>query len=301
MTKIWNFLLPETGGHELRVESIGNNAQNVYIDGTLLEAPPGTTMFTGPSGSLLELRFHNHNWDLFVNGLQVEEYSAGKRRSQDDTLRDLRSRPDGSYTIATAFTSEHLVGTMNKVRKFRFLAMGQVHEIEIAHMDWVWQILHNGRIIDRRTHAVSEDSCQCEFKIEAGSMPTLNAQVCMSWDNLKTLWYYTLLVDNLNVPPCWSKIKGDLDSPLLEVVSLAPAYSTDLQPTRDSVAPLPMDSPVVPPADLPQGVSFDSANGSYQANIRVNNKFLFLGEFATVDEAEQRYLQEKAKIANAKR
>jgi len=298
MTKTWNFLLPDTGAHEVKVDAIGKQTQTVFVDGQLLSAPEGTTMFTGPSGSLLELRFHNHNWDLYVNGLQVEEYSAGKRRSADDTLRDLRSRPDGSYTIATSFSSDHLVSAMNKVRKFHFLAKGQLHEIELIHMDWVWQILHNDRIIDRRTHAMTEDTCNCRFQIEVDASVKLEAEVCMSWDNVKTIWYYTLLVGHLNVPPYWSKIKGDLDVPLLEVVSTSPSYTVESQPTRDSIATLPDDSHCISPADLPPGVSFDSVHGAYQANIRVGNKFMFLGEFSNVDEAEARYLQEKAKLAS---
>lgn len=298
MTKTWNFLLPETGAHELKVDAIGKQTQTVYIDGQLLEAPEGTTMFTGPSGSLLELRFRDQNWDLFVNGLQVEEYTAGKRRSADDTLRDLKSRPDGSYMIATSFSSDHLVSAMNKVRKFHFLAKGQLHEIEIAHMDWVWQILHNGSIIDRRTHAMTEDSCNCRFQIDVDASTKLEAEVCMSWDNVKTIWYYTLLVEHMNVAPYWSKIKGDLDAPLLEVVSTSREYVVEAQPTRDSIASLPDESPVISPADLPPGVSYDSSQGSFQANIRVGNKFMFLGEFSTVDEAEARYLQEKAKLEN---
>merc|ERR1719215_423709 len=54
-------------------------------------------MFTGPCGSLLELQLMNGKWELLVNGHIVESYTAGKRQSQGDSLRDLRSRPDGSY------------------------------------------------------------------------------------------------------------------------------------------------------------------------------------------------------------
>merc|ERR1739847_75864 len=122
---------------------------------------------------------------------------------------------------------------------------------------------------------MTEDICKCRLQIDVDTGTKLDAEVCMSWDNVRTIWYYTLLVEHLNIPPYWSKIKGDLDVPLLEVVSTCPTYM--VQPTRDSIAPLVVESAVVPPADLPPGVSFDSAHGSYQANIRVGNKFMFLG------------------------
>jgi hypothetical protein len=290
--KIWNFLLPETGSHELKVERIGARGQQVYVDGALLEAPDGTTMFTGPSGSLLELRKKGSNWELHVNGLQVEEYTAGKRRSGDDTLRDLRSRPDGAYTIATAFHSDCL--QLNKVRRFRFYAMGKLHEVEIGHQDWVWQIVHNGVLLDRRTHGVWENNCNCTFQVDVPDSPKLDVEVMMSWDVKKVLWYYTLLVNHINIPACWTKPRGEIGVPVPEVVGGVPvAALLDPDPASIELAREPL---TLSTDQLPQGVSYDADSGAYQANIRVSGRYMFLGEFQTAAEAEARYLEEVEKI-----
>jgi len=303
-TKIWNFLLPETGSHEFRVDHLESSAQmTVYVDGMPLEAPPGTTMFTGPCGSLLELRFikrpndsiadgwfqdpkMNGNWELLVNGFIVEQYTAGKRGTQDDSLRDLRSRPDGSYTIATSFSADGM--PLNIVRKFRFTARGELHEVEVAHADWVWQIIQNGRLLDRRQHSVWENTGSCHFQIDVTGGEQLEAEVLMSWDMTKMIWFYSLLVNRLSITPYWTKFRGEM--PEVSIPEVAGACS---EPVIEHVEP----APVVPeiPAVLPQGVSYDSASCSYQANIRQNNKFLFLGEFRTVEEAHARYLEEAEK------
>lgn len=287
-TRIWNFLLPETGSHEFRVDNQNSSAQmTVYIDGMPLEAPPGTTMFTGPSGSLLELRSINGTTELLVNGLMVERYTAGKRQTQDDSLRNLTSRPDGSYTIATEFSAVGMA--LNIVRKFRFTARGELHEVEVAHADWVWQILHNGRLLDRKQHSVWENTGSCRFQIDVPGTGQLEVEVLMSWDLIKMIWFYSLLVNRMSVPPHWSKFRGEMPE-----VSILEVVAASAEPTIEQVAPPPFVPEV--PAVLPQGVSYDSLAGSYQANIRQNNKFLFLGEFRTVEEAHARYLEEAEKL-----
>lgn len=73
----WTFLAHTTGSaHQLRALNIGKESQEVYLDGTLMPAPGGTTTFTGPGGTLLELRCQGHGWALFVDGVGVEDYNA---------------------------------------------------------------------------------------------------------------------------------------------------------------------------------------------------------------------------------
>jgi len=288
-SKIWNFLLPESpaGSHELRADHLGSSDQTVYVDGMPLEAPPGTTMFTGPCGSLLELQLMNGKWELMVNGFIVESYSAGKRGTQDDSLRDLRSRPDGAYTIATSFSADGMA--LNTVRKFRFTARGELHDVDVAHADWVWQIIHNGQLLDRRQHSVWENTGSCRFQVDVAGGSKLEVEVLMSWDMIKMIWFYSLLVNRMSVPPYWTKFRGEMPE-----VSIPEVVGDSSEPLTEHVEP----APVVPeiPAVLPQGVSYDSSSCSYQANIRQNNKFLFLGEFRTAEEAHARYLEEAEKL-----
>lgn len=73
----WTFLAPQTGAaHQMRVVNIGRKGQEVWIDGTAVPAPDGTTTFTGPGGALLELRPSGHAWSLFVDGVGIEDYNA---------------------------------------------------------------------------------------------------------------------------------------------------------------------------------------------------------------------------------
>jgi len=74
----WTFLSPACGdmSHQMRVLNIGGSGQQVYIDGSLLDAPPGSTTFTGPGGLLLELRRQGHAWALFLDGLNLEDHNA---------------------------------------------------------------------------------------------------------------------------------------------------------------------------------------------------------------------------------
>lgn len=293
--KIWNFLLPETGAsHEFRAESLGQKAQMVYIDGIPLAAPEGVLLFTGPCGSLLELRKRerDYHWDLLVNGLIVEEYTAGKRKTGDDTLRDLRSRPDGSYTIATNFSSAGL--DLNEVRRFRFTARGVMHEVNVAHQDWVWQIIHNGNLLDRKSHSLWENQGSCRFEVDAGDNLKLEVEVLMSWDAIKMIWLYTVCANHISIQPYWSKVRGEIPMSVPEVVGACPAnYSA---PYREVGAAELQEEPFVPPVDLPQGVSYDSVSRSYQANIRINNKFQFLGEYNNIQEAEAKYREEAEKL-----
>mmetsp|Transcript_73061 Transcript_73061/g.225922 ORF Transcript_73061/g.225922 Transcript_73061/m.225922 type:complete len:405 (+) Transcript_73061:59-1273(+) len=71
----WKFPLPGKGTHLLRVRNIGTGSQEVLLDGTLLEAPPGTMQFTGPAASLLELQQAGGSWALVVDGFLAEAYN----------------------------------------------------------------------------------------------------------------------------------------------------------------------------------------------------------------------------------
>ena len=72
----WRFTLPvpDRGTHSVRVVSIGTKGQQVFLDGSLLEAPPGTTTFTGPGGSLLEFLRSDGHWILTVDGFQARGF-----------------------------------------------------------------------------------------------------------------------------------------------------------------------------------------------------------------------------------
>jgi hypothetical protein len=291
-TRVWNFLLPDTGEHELRVEQPGTSVQRVVLDGTEVQAPEGTLCFTGPGASLLEITKVRGNWQLHVNGYMVEDYSAARRTQGDDSIHDLRGRPDGSYTIATKISASGM--QLNVVRRFRFTARGLQHEVEIAHRDWVWQVIHNGNILDRLTHKAKDDKREISFALDVGEGVHADGELTMEWEPDKKIWRYALSVNHIAVPVIWTKTGGWLDKMCPEVVGACPSQPTVLpveQQTAEDAARQALAAQI-----LPQGVSYDAENGSYQANISVNGRFVFLGEFFTPEEAYQRYLEESEKI-----
>jgi len=79
-----NFVLTQLGKrckHEVRVIGIGRPGQEVFIDGTLINAPDGTMVFTGPGGSLLELKWIGDAWELFVDGVPTDPSSDERNAS----------------------------------------------------------------------------------------------------------------------------------------------------------------------------------------------------------------------------
>lgn len=251
-------------------------------------------MFSGPEDSLLELRCQGKQWSLLVNGITVEDYNPSKRASGDESLRELRSRPDGAYIISPQVDAREL--DLNVVRKFSFVALGKLHEVCVAHSDCIWQVLSGGNLVDRIAHKISDSSGEAAFDIEVAPEQKVRATVSMTWDSYKWLWRYTLTIQtegvcgthSQDVPFSWSKISGQVAGVEPPIV-VAAEDGVAVEPVSVQQEPPPTDDP---PQNLPQGVSFDSSTGSYQANIRAKTgRFVFLGEFRTPDEAHQRYLE----------
>jgi len=75
MSLWWKFSLASSGGaHLLRVTNIGTDSQQVFLDGSGLDAPPGTLAFTGPAASFLQLENQGGAWALLVDGVPAESY-----------------------------------------------------------------------------------------------------------------------------------------------------------------------------------------------------------------------------------
>lgn len=282
----------------MRVEQLGTPGERVFINGEQQPAREAR-IFTGPGNSLLELRKGQAGqWSLLVNDLLVEDYCEGKRSSKDESLRELRGKPDGSYMISTGFDAANL-RDLNVIRKFRFAASGDTHELEVAHWDCIWQVVFDGKIVDRVVHRLKDNNGEASFKLEVAGGKRLDAGLHMTWLSVKGIWRYTLVVNSVEIPHCWSKVQGDIDPPppVLDVAPLASAGEAqgDLP---EPIGPRPtlqeeeLESPPLSREALPQGVSFDALSGAYQANVRSKTgKFVFLGEFRTVDEAHECYLK----------
>eukprot|EP00450_Noctiluca_scintillans_P034385 CAMPEP_0194543284 /NCGR_PEP_ID=MMETSP0253-20130528/85525_1 /TAXON_ID=2966 /ORGANISM="Noctiluca scintillans" /LENGTH=256 /DNA_ID=CAMNT_0039390025 /DNA_START=138 /DNA_END=905 /DNA_ORIENTATION=- len=249
--------------------------------------------FDGPSESMIELRM-GAIWSCLVNGIVVEDYSVSKRKKGDESLRQLKSKPDGSYLIQPAFDATQL--QLNIVRRWSFLALGEVHSVSVAHKEYIWQVMVDDKLVDRMAHAYLQDDAAAHFDVVLLTAK-VKARLDMTWDTARFVWRYVLTVNGVHVPICWSKVRGDAAvvqvSPLVVLESATLQEFAPVQAAQDSQdPPILDDSPLLgASAVLPQGVSFDSSTGAYQANIRSKTgRFVFLGEFLTSDEAAECYV-----------
>lgn len=281
----------------MRADNLGKPIQQVFVDGVAQTLREAQVVFSGPQDSLFELRLQDKQWVLAVNGTIVEDLNPS-RASGDESLRALRSRPDGAYLIQPHFDAGEL--DLNIVRKFNFIAHGRVHEVSVAHSCFKWQVLCNGNVIDQVAHKRSDSSGEVVFDIEVAPREKVHATFSMTWENAKWQCQYDLKVRTegisgshiQRVPFSWSSVGGEVAGlePLVIVqsedlgqpgVTSEPVRVQQVEPPEDEL-----------PQNLPQGVSFDSATGSYQANIRATTgRFIFLGEFSSPEQAHQRYLE----------
>lgn len=303
MARVWNFLLPETGNHELRVEHIGTPDQHLTLDGLELESRTGQMAFPGPEGALLRLKYEKR-WILLVNERIVEEAAADGKG-----LRDLRNLPDGSYTIATGFDAE--CAMQHAVRKFRVMVDNQLQEVVVAHQECIWQVSLNGKLVDQESHSLRENQGHASFEVQAASGASIPAHLEMAWSLKDMKWSYHLTVGNTVVPACWTKVGGFINGvipPTIESgVPTKQADSDNLaEPSNDTAATAEGDtiqSHPQEPENLPQGVSYDRDAGTFQANIKdaKANRFVFLGEFPDAEAAHKKYIEALAKYAPEKR
>jgi hypothetical protein len=286
-TKVWNFFLPESGAHQIRVEMLGVPGQRVYIDGELQQATEAM-IFTGPQNTLLELRCQDkHRWVLMINGYVVEDYNPGRRKNGDETIRELRGKADGSYLIAPSFEVPEL--ELHIVRRFRFRAGHELHELSVAHSDCIWQVVCDGALVARECHRMKDNSGEVSFNIQVAPELEVYAALQMSWVALERKWRYVLTVNHVDVPAYWVKGQEPLEVDPVVVLAELPA-----PPPSPEAAQLMPREELRPAGDesLPQGVSFNTASGCYEANIRNKaGKFLCLGEFRTADEAHAKYVE----------
>lgn len=294
--KVWHFLLPGSGQHSLRVEDIGTPQQQVFLDEEPLQAPATQVVFVGPEESILELRLRNQKWMLLVNDMMVEDYSIDRRSSGDESLREVKGRPDGSYLISPVFQPSDI--ELNVVRKFKFVVDTEIHEVKVAHDDCIWQVLHKGSLVDRVSHRLAGNSGEASFDVETRAGHKLRACVYMKWQHFKMVWKYRLVVHGVEVPIIWNRITGkvhNVEPPLVFEDPFGGEFAAIEPP-----APEPDDTPVHYEcadsgnfgANLAQGVSYDHQAFTFQANVlSKTGKFVFLGDFASADEASEAYLR----------
>jgi hypothetical protein len=288
--------------------AVGTSKQRVFLDDVELQCRAGQVNFEGPDGALLQLKQGAEpksgapdkcpRWNLLVNECMVEEAALS-----GNGLRDLRSFPDGEYTIANGFDAGNVV--QNACRKFKFFLDGEHHEVTVAHQECVWQVSLDGKLVDQEKHAIEENSGRVEFKVVASGGVKVPARLEMNWILKDMRWAYHLQVGGESVPPYWNKVKGFVSGIAVPDIGSATAgplpENPPNSPQQVSVESNSNDKQSTEP--LPQGVSYDKDTKTYQANIKdpKTKRYVLLGEFASAELAHKKYLEASERFAADRR
>lgn len=299
--QIWNFVLPESGEHSFHAVAVGTAKQRVFLDDVELECTTGQRIFEGPGGAVLQLK-QNHwvtekvcCWTLFVNDCMVE-----KAALSGNGLRDLRSVPDGEYTIANGFDAGNVV--QKACRKFKFFLDGKHHEVSVAHQECVWQVSLDGKLVDQECHTLKENSGKAEFDVTAGSGVKISARLEMNWTLKDMKWAYHLQVGGVSVPAYWNKVKGFVSGVTPPTIFAATAGALPENPA-ENVAVESEGKKNQGLESLPRGVSYDCETKAYQANIfdSKTKRYVFLGEFSSAELAHKKYIEALERFAPDKK
>jgi hypothetical protein len=125
------------------------------------------------------------------------------------------------------------------VQKYEFKTAGRCRELLLAHVEGVWHIKLDSEEVGTKAHSNSlmkSFHTSVDFPVplsmeESGNMETLLAIMSMEWVPRSAKWQYTLQVNDVTVPACWSKASGFVqDYEVTEVVS-----DVDGNPTTQSI------------------------------------------------------------------
>lgn len=306
----WKFNLPGLGTHQVRAKNMGLRGQQVFIDGSLLDAPDGTTTFTGPGASLLDFHSRGESWVLHVDGMFIPQFNpnpglAGARRwdfslpatgmhsltAIDVGMPSQQVALDGVPLDAPPGTSTF---TGPEGCHLHLERSGDAYVLFVDGQP-VREVLASG------SSEVPSEMAWTIFFPGAGEVVTHQVRVSNMGGQGQQLF-----IDGVDVPapPGTTTFTGPAGS-LLEVSAATGGLSlmVDGVPvdefnarTKRAVEAMPgARAAVAPDFGLPQGVSLDSDTGKYKANIRIGGRFVSLGEFSSPEEAHQRYLEEKKK------
>lgn len=314
---VWKFNLPGIGAHQLRIKNLGESSQEVFIDGAPVEAPPGTMTFTGPGASLLQIsRGGFEGWQLHVDGVYCPQSLASSQLTSSKSwefmlpssgnhgVNAINLGQGGQVVYIDGVPSSAPQGTTTFTGPEGVLLQFQ------QNADLSWSLYLDGVVLPemQTTSQYSADSLW-NFAV-LDPTRTYSSMHQMRATNIGASGQEVFLDGQLIPAPEGTttftgpggcllnlKLRGgvwmlEIDDVEVEANNLAimrSGVASSPPGTRDPVAPAVMTS-------LPQGVSIDVSSGRYTANIRSHGRFVNLGEFATAEEASNRYQQEKQRL-----
>lgn len=314
---LWKFDVPGLGQHQLRIKNLGEDSQEVTIDGAPVEAPPGTTTFTGPGACLLQVsRGGVEGWVLHVDGVYCPQSvsSCAPVTTSKNWEFDLPNSGVHRVNAVNLGLTGHQVyidgvplaapegtttftGPEGVLLQFQYngeawslyvdgVQLPDMHSSSLtAPADALW----NFAMLDPSKTFSSMHQMRVIAIGAAGQEVYLDQQLVPAPEgtSIFTGPGGCLLSFKLSGGSWMLEVDG-VDVESHNAAILRSGVPSAPPGVRDPVAPATMTS-------LPPGVSLDMATGKYTANIRMHGRFVNLGEFSTPEEASNRYQEEKKK------
>jgi len=311
----WKFSMPGMGTHHVRVKNISSPGQEIFLDGTPLDAPEGTMTFTGPGGTLLELQKRDGLWMLVVDGSAIHQCNPNAESECHSTVWNFGVPGTGQHQMCISgmgtSAQQVLIDGIKipaPVGQLTFTGPGGCL-LELRDSGGSWMLLVDGAVVE----AVSATANAAGLVAEAswvifGSATGLAHEMRVMSIGGRGQQVY---IDGTLIPgPEGQTAFTGPGGMLLELKQRCNDWVlfVDGQSIEDhnnrvtgalGASPEVSRAPVSSGTTLPQGVSYDAGSGKYLANIRVKGKFKLLGEFSTPDEAHARYLEEKSALGDA--
>lgn len=130
------------------------------------------------------------------------------------------------------------------VREYLFYTDGELHKVEVSHNKCVFHLTLDGFLQRELAHGTSlfnKDVYKLPFKVFAPDGQTLEALVEIKWSPWNTTWYYSLVVNGVEVTPCW--VRGEKELPRREPPEIMSLSKTRASMPHIAVA---LDTPSVP-------------------------------------------------------
>jgi len=322
----WKFSTHDSAGtHHLRVTNIGSPWQEILLDGTPLEAPEGTTTFTGPGGALLELQKRDGIWVLLVDGTVHQQCNPYADGDEQAAVWNFSLPGTGQHQLCVANLGTQRQEVLLDGRQIA-APPGQMSFtgpggslLELQNTGGAWTLFVDGSGVEQ---ARSSPSGESPAAASEGSWVffgmTTGIAHQMKVTDIGRRGQQVYVDGNLIPGPDGQTAFTGPGGVLLELKQLTvddwalfvdgksvEDHNTGVMSTSEAAAGGAEDSsrdvrlPVSSGTELPQGVSFDSSSGKYTSNIRVKGKFKCLGEFSTPEEAHTRYLEAKKALGDA--
>jgi len=308
----WKFPLQGMGTHHLRVTHIGTAEQMVFLDGTPIDAPPGTMTFTGPAASLLDLRQAEGQWVLAVDGVvhhQTHPSAEGSGQlymwsfslptgthklcvsnigtaSQDILLDDVRIPAPPGTTTFTGPGGALLDMQRRGDNSWALLVDGReaIASDQTATAEAAWTFVAPNTGTAHQMRVLNIGRAGQEVSIDGTVIPAPEGTTTFTGPGGALLELrpaghaWSLFVDGIGVEDYNAR------------------SSTLANPAATGGGAAPRRAAVDTSGSLPQGVSYDSEAKVYKANVKVGGRFRFLGDFASSSEAHERYLKAKQEL-----